>query len=526
MEWMLGAAVIVAVAVLNLRGLPGSLLADDFSHFNVIAQSDRDGRLQEWLLGNFVRPLGNGNNAYRPILFLSYGLDWRMWGANAIGGHLANLALHLVNSALVGCIAGRWARVRPATAGIVAAAVFAAYPFAGEVTFWVAGRADLLAALFGLLFLLTLTGVQDRRPAYVHALRVVLFLLALLSKESAMPLPLIGTLLLVARNSADMEASVRKPPFAARSIVAVRTLLPVWAAFGVYLTWRYWLFGTPISVYPNSGAPSGLGEYLDRLAFLRALGEQQPGLPWPGLWPIVLVLLLSAFVVVWASARPSRASVAVIIAFVLAAAIYFLSPSLSFPAAGANGEGARNYYVAWIFVSVAIGLFALESRPTLAISILLLGWMLLGQDGSLRQWQEAARLMRAVTGAVPALAKEIGPDRYAAVLLPDHLGVALFARNAQGGFVMRPTQKIDYLNRMAGMTETDINLWRESLATGGLDVFYGKHLDVTAFAGVFCVNQEMRFVQVDPGGVLPDQDWPRSLLKKARAAGCVLGNTI
>jgi hypothetical protein len=237
------------------------------------------------------------------------------------------------------------------------------------------------------------------------------------------------------------------------------------------------------------------------------------------------VLLLSAFVVVWASARPSRASVAVIVAFVLAAAIYFLSPSLSFPAAGANGEGARNYYVAWIFVSAAIGLFALESRPTLGISILLLGWMLLGQGGSLRQWQEAARLMRAVTSAVPALAQEIGPDRYAAVLLPDHLGVALFARNAQGGIVMRPTQQIDYLNRMAGMTETDIDLWRESLANGGLDVFYGKHLDVRAFAGVFCVNQEMRFVQIDQGGVLPDQDWPRALLKKARAAGCVLGNT-
>jgi len=157
LEWLLGTTVIVAVAALNLRGLPGSWLGDDFSNFNIIALTDREGRLAEWLLGTFVRPLGNGNYTYRPILFLSHALEWRMWGAKAIGSHVANLALHIVNSLLVGLLANRWASRRPATAGIVAGAVFAAYPFAGEVTFWITGRADLLATLFGLLFLLTLT---------------------------------------------------------------------------------------------------------------------------------------------------------------------------------------------------------------------------------------------------------------------------------------------------------------------------------------------------------------------------------
>jgi hypothetical protein len=522
-EWALGAAVIVAVAVLNLRGLPGSWLSDDFSHFNIIAQADREGRLSEWLLGNFVRPLDNGNFAYRPILFLSYALDWRLWGANATGGHLVNLVLHLVNSLLVGCLASRWASRRTATAGIVSAAVFAAYPFAGEVTFWVAGRSDLLAALFGLLFLLSLTGFGGKRTAYVATLRVVLLLLALLSKESAVPLPLVATLLLVVRTPEERGGSIRTHPLIARSIAAVRELFPIWAAFAAYLAWRLWLFGTPLSVYPTSRLPSGLWDYLDRLALLRALGQQHPGLPWPSLWPILFMLLLAGLVVIWASARPSKGSGAVIVAFVIAAAIYILSPALSLPyAAATDGEGARNYYIAWIFVSTAIGLLALESRLTLAVSLVLTGWMLVGQEGSTRQWQEAARLMRAVTNAVPALAREIGPDRYAALLLPDHVGVALFARNAQGGIVMRPTQQVDYLDRLAGMLDTDIDHWRGLIAGGGLDGVHGRHLDVGAFAGVFCLGKDMRVVQIDQGGTLPDQDWAGSLLKQAAAAGCVL----
>jgi hypothetical protein len=523
LEWALGAAVIVAVAVLNLRGLPGSWLGDDFSHFNIIAQTDREGRLSEWLLGNFVRPLDNGNFAYRPILFLSYALDWRLWGANAIGGHLVNLVLHLANSLLVGCLAIRWASRRRATAGIVSAAVFAAYPFAGEVSFWVAGRSDLLAVLFGLLFLLSLTGFHGKRTAYVTTLRVILLLLALLSKESAVPLPLVATLLLVVRTPEERGGSVRKHPLIARSIAVVRELFPIWTAFAAYLAWRLWLFGTPLSVYPTSRLPSGLWDYFDRLALLRALGQQHPGLPWPALWPILFMLLLAGLVVSWASARPSKASGAVIVGFVIAAAIYILSPSLSLPyAAGTNGEGARNYYFAWIFVSTAIGLLALESRLALAVSLVLTAWMLVGQEGSTRQWQEAARLMRVVTNAVPAVAREIGPDRYAALLLPDHLGVALFARNAQGGIVMRPTQQVDYLDRLAGMLDTDIDHWRKLIAGGGLDGVHGRHLETGAFAGVFCLGQDLRIVQIDQGGTMPGRDWARSLLKQAAAAGCVL----
>jgi len=523
LEWLLGVAVIVAVLAMNLRGLPGSMLGDDFSHFNVIAQTDRQGQLAEWLLGNFVRPLGNGNFAYRPILFLSYALDWRLWGANPVWSHLTNLALHVVNSLLVGYLAHRWASRRPTTAGIVAGAVFAAYPFAGEVTFWIAGRADLLAALFGVLFLLTLRGPPGRRLAVAQTLRIVLLFLALLSKESAIPLPLIGTVLLVTQRWAEDEPG-RWNSGVARSMVAVREALPIWVAFAAYLAWRFWLFGTLSSVYTESRTPSGLGEYLDRLALLRTLGERQSDLPWPTLWPIVFVLLLSALALIWARAQPGRKSASVMAAFVIAGAIYVLSPALSFPAAGATGEGARNYYVAWSFVSTAIGLFAEQSRLTRAVSILFAGWMLLGQDGSMRQWQEAARLMRAVTNAVPALAREIGPDRYAALLLPDHIGVALFARNAQDGIVIRPTQRFDYLDRMAGMTEPDIDHWRALLANGGLDALHGRHLAIEAFAGVFCFNEGMRFVKIDQGGAIPGPDWPETLLRKAATAGCVLGD--
>ena len=70
---------------------------------------------------------------------------WRV----AIGHLLFNLA----NVALVGGLAWKWlpqATASRAAAAAISAAMLAAFPFAGEVSFWLVGRFDLLAALFAL----------------------------------------------------------------------------------------------------------------------------------------------------------------------------------------------------------------------------------------------------------------------------------------------------------------------------------------------------------------------------------------
>jgi hypothetical protein len=115
--------------------------------------------------------------------------------------------------------------------------------------------------------------------------------------------------------------------------------------------------------------------------------------------------------------------------------------------------------------------------------VLLTGWLLVGQHGSLRQWQDAAALMRSVTAAIPGFVQGLDRRHYAALLLPDHVGAALVARNAEGALVMRPVQRSDYLDRVAGMTEFGIESWREALADHGLDLLRPGAPDVRPGAG-------------------------------------------
>jgi hypothetical protein len=507
-----GAAALVAIVVaatvvaLHARGLPGSFLADDISHLIAMSTVDREGRLGAWLAERFVDELHNGNFAFRPVLFLSYAVDWRLFGAHATAWQLENLLLHLVNAALAGRVASRWSRERGRAAAAIAAASFAAYPFAGEVSYWAVGRANLLAALFGLLFLLALREAAGA-SAWRHAARIVLLYASLLSNESAMPLAFVAALLVFARRP---EGEL----FRRRAAATVREMVSVWIAFGVYLAWRLALFGTPLKVYPQSSAP-GASQLVERLGRVLSIFERQPAIDPPLAWTAVLGALLVAVALLALPA--ARRSAGVLVAFALAACAYLIAPSLSIELP-ATGEGARNYYLPWIFVACTIGLTAASTRAAETIAVGLLAWLLVAQEGSLRQWQYAASAMREVTSAIPRFARTLAPGEFAALLLPDHIGVALFDRNAQAGIAMWPVQQADLSDRVAGMTELDIERWRDRLA-GRVEP-----IDPAKFAGVFCFDPSRGgFVRIARGGALPGDAWRRELGAAVAANRCLRG---
>jgi protein O-mannosyl-transferase len=145
-------------------------------------------------LNGFYQPIESGNYAYRPVVFASYALDWLWHGANATGWHVSNFIIHIVNAALVMFLAYRlathigFADARFASAA--ASALFLAIPFAGESTFWPVGRFDLIACMFSLGFLLALVSFRG------NFLVLMCLLAALLAKESAMPMVVIGFMLL------------------------------------------------------------------------------------------------------------------------------------------------------------------------------------------------------------------------------------------------------------------------------------------------------------------------------------------
>lgn len=131
----------------------------------------------------------------RPLLKLSYALNGSV-GDTALGYHLANLALHLVNTLMVFLLLRRWPGTPlAAPAAALGAALFALHPAQTEAVSYLAGRSMSLMACCSLAACLAWRA--ERRLA-----AAVLFAAALASKESAAVLP--AVLLLWAR--ADQPA--------------------------------------------------------------------------------------------------------------------------------------------------------------------------------------------------------------------------------------------------------------------------------------------------------------------------------
>jgi hypothetical protein len=288
------------------------------------------------------------------------------------------------------------------------------------------------------------------------------------------------------------------------------------------------LFGTPLKVYRDSGLPASLAEYVQRVESYSGLLTLQPGIDPPWLWALVaaglVALLLALGIIGWR--KLDRPAAAIVSACAVGALIYLLAPALSLRADASVGDEARNFYVGWIYVSLALGLAAASTRITLVVGVATLAWMLVAQAGSLHQWQTAAREMRDLLTAIPRFSKQFSADEYALLLLPDHVGIAPFARDAEQAIVDWPVQTTEPVKVLVGMTERDIRAWRENFADGAIARLKGaKHFDMNRFAGVFCWSDTGKnFVRVAPPGPIPDFDaWASALRESASHSNCMRG---
>lgn len=99
---------------------------------------------------------------YRPFVLLSYQLDWSL-GGTPNEFHFTNILLHLVTCTFLGIVAVRVGASIPAT--LLAVALWATFPRLTEDVAWIAGRTDVLAALFGFAALAVWPETGPPRPA-------------------------------------------------------------------------------------------------------------------------------------------------------------------------------------------------------------------------------------------------------------------------------------------------------------------------------------------------------------------------
>jgi len=128
---------------------------------------------------------------YRPLLMVSYLVDYKLWGMSPVGFHITNLLLHIGNALflffLIRIIIGRHHVFLP-WAG---AAIFAVHPVHVESVSWISGRTDLMMSFFFLCALLLLLKYREKGRSSLLILSVISYALSLLSKEVAVTFPLV-----------------------------------------------------------------------------------------------------------------------------------------------------------------------------------------------------------------------------------------------------------------------------------------------------------------------------------------------
>ena len=236
---------------------------------------------------------------YRPVVALSYSVDWVAGGGRPARFHLVNLLAHLGVTLLVFSLARRGGASPVAAA--LGSALFGLAPRLSESVAWISGRTDLLAALFALLALRVHGDSEPRRW-----LAAVLLILGLLSKEVAIA-GLAGLAAWEWARSARGETTGRS---------ALRNLLPALTAAVAYASLR-WLALTSAST-PSRSTP---GDPETRVALaLEAVGRYSTMIGDP---------LRPALQIGW---RPTRSPALVVLgAFVLAAGVVLATRALRRP---------------------------------------------------------------------------------------------------------------------------------------------------------------------------------------------------
>lgn len=125
---------------------------------------------------------------YQPFTILTYKLEFVLFGLNPLPYHINNLLLHLVNCLSVFYLF-KLLGARPASA-FIGALLFGIHPVNVEPAAWISGRKELLWGMFSfwaLIAYLRFLGAGGRR---LLAYSLSFFVLAILSKPSALVFPL------------------------------------------------------------------------------------------------------------------------------------------------------------------------------------------------------------------------------------------------------------------------------------------------------------------------------------------------
>jgi protein O-mannosyl-transferase len=142
---------------------------------------------------------------YHPLTWISFALDYSIWGMNPFGYHLTNLLLHVGNAVMFYFVSRKLLRAALSPSmkmdvwqldisAALAAVLFAIHPLRVESVAWATERRDVLSGFFYLAsvqcYLGSVSGEQGSKSS-LFVVALVSYFLSLLSKAIGITLPMV-----------------------------------------------------------------------------------------------------------------------------------------------------------------------------------------------------------------------------------------------------------------------------------------------------------------------------------------------
>ncbi len=239
--WLALAACMALSFLIYAPSIKAPFFFDDETNFIDNPDIRKLENLKTRLVFKMEKMAQNTNVPTRAITFLTFTLEYALWGKNPSGYRVVNIALHGLAAFLLFLllreILARW-NLGEYLFGVALAGamLFCAHPMQGDAVAYISNRSDVLAALFSLLALVLFSraGPDRGRAAARLVFANFAFAAAILSKETAatFPLILLGYDYFIAANRDGAALRNRW-----------RRHAPFWGTLALYMIYRRALMG-------------------------------------------------------------------------------------------------------------------------------------------------------------------------------------------------------------------------------------------------------------------------------------------
>lgn len=435
------------------QSLNGGFLSDTYAIYITCYNLQEEGTLWSTIFALFWKGLSNGAiDVYRPLGFLSFCGEFSLLGDSPFVLKSIQFGFHLLNSlVLYFLIKTIFNKHNNAELTAIFSAIFFLFsPVSPEVSMWIAARHDALAQFF--MLLTCLFHWNNKR-----LLALVAMILALCSKESAIVLP--AMLFSMSYFKTDFILN----NFKYKIITALKETWIYWTVLLIYMIARFFLFDGAFHVYAQK--QSFFATLLHNLSVFPEVFSQVTLAAWsksqwiPLFWSVFFAIIIISF---WINIKNKTMNKWLM--FFSWIMITLLALVSQIGSTDSSGAGARILYSVstWCAVVLALPLLHLK-RKFLLFYVIFAFSLIYIQSLPIKHWTQASVVSKNLLASIKEIPALDNDKQWSLVLTPEHIGVGLLGRNAQGGFSLPPFRHKNMLNEMVPFVGGDLESWRQRL---------------------------------------------------------------